>query len=77
LFAGGASGIPWYAYAAGAALLIAFGKTVAGIATETIKSMEEEEAIDAAAKAASSTGAGSSGNGTATAIVTPKGAGEF
>jgi acyl CoA:acetate/3-ketoacid CoA transferase alpha subunit len=51
IFSGDGAGLPWYAYAIGAALLIAFGKTVANVATEAIRHMEEEEAAAAAENA--------------------------
>ena len=40
------SSLPWYAYAAGGALVLLFGNTVATVASEALKRVEEEEASD-------------------------------
>lgn len=37
------SALPWYAYAAGGALLLLFGNTVAKVATDALKQVEEED----------------------------------
>mmetsp|Transcript_13070 Transcript_13070/g.12664 ORF Transcript_13070/g.12664 Transcript_13070/m.12664 type:complete len:117 (+) Transcript_13070:1498-1848(+) len=50
LFAEGLSGFPWYLYAGAGAGIFLFGKTVAGIASDTIKQIEIEEAAEVALK---------------------------
>lgn len=52
LFTEGGLGLPWYAYAGGGALIIYFAQTIAKIASETIKEIEDEDAAAEAAAAA-------------------------
>ena len=52
------SSLPWYAYAGGGALLILFGNTVAKVATDVLKQMQDEDAAEtAAAKTTNAAGA--------------------
>ena len=58
LFSAGMSSLPWYAYAGGGALLILFGNTVAKVATDVLKQMQDEDAAEtAAAKTTNAAGA--------------------
>lgn len=43
IFGEGGSGLPWYAYAAAVGVVAVIGKTIAKVATDMIKDIEDED----------------------------------